>query len=133
MDMKTDTTVTPLKRFLVALPIFDETSHRDRGTCSNEPDDSLPWLTPHAWLFTIRAPGIEGAIDAVYDLIVDQKRLADLHGGLCFDTDESGNEVRSLSYNGYFVGNPQIVEVLGELVGAQEVECQKKQVSRAAQ
>src|SRR5438552_1317638 len=45
MDTKTDTTVTPLKRFLVALPIFDETSHRDQGTSSNEPDESLPWLT----------------------------------------------------------------------------------------
>jgi len=122
MDTKTDTTVTPLKRYLVALPIFDETSHRDEEHSGNEPDERLPWLTPHSWLFTIRAPDQETAIDGVYNLIADQKRLADLHGGLCFDTDESGNEVGSLSYNGYFGGEPNIVEVVGKAVGVREID-----------
>jgi len=65
MDTKTDTTVTPLKRFLVALPIFDRAGQRRRGASGNEPDESLPWLSPHSWLFTIRAPDEETAIDGV--------------------------------------------------------------------
>ena len=122
MDTKTDTTVTPLKRFLVALPIFDRAGHDDEEHSGNEPDESLPWLSPHSWLFTIRAPDEETAIDGVYNLIADQKKLADLHGGLCFDVDEQGNEVGSLSDNGYFIGQPNIVEIVGEAVGVEKID-----------
>ena len=69
-----------------------------------------------------RLKGYTGGKSALYDLIADQKRLADLHGGLCFDTDESGNEVGSLSYNGYFVGEPNIVELVGGVVGVREID-----------
>ena len=122
MDTKTDTTVTPLKRFLVALPIFDRAGHDDEEHSGNEPDERLPWLSPYSWLFTIRAPDQETAIDRVYDLIANQKKLADLHGGLCFDVDEQGNDVGSLSDNGYFVGEPNIVEIVGEAVGVREID-----------
>src|SRR2546428_10063270 len=83
---------------------------------------SLPWLSPHSWLFTIRAPDQETAIDGVYNLIADQKKLADLHGALCFDVDEQGNEVGSLSDNGYFIGQPNTVEIVGEVVGVREID-----------
>jgi hypothetical protein len=113
--MSTTTTASTSKRFLVALPIFDSSLHDE------EPDEGVPRPTPHSWLFTVGARDLEAAIEVVYKLIADERRLAHLHGGICFDVDEEGNDSGSLSYNGFFIGKPTIVEILGEAVGVREI------------
>src|SRR5438105_5698411 len=111
MDTKTDTTVTPLKRFLVVLPIFDRAGHDDEEHSGNEPDESLPWLSPHSWLFTIRAPDQETALDGVYNLIADQKRLADLHGASMWTS--KGTKWARFPTTAISLGSPTSLRSLG--------------------
>src|SRR5216683_3015076 len=114
MDTTTNTTAAPLKRFLVALPIFDRSEHQDA-------DDGVgPWVTPHSQVFTVRAANAETATEAMYNLVEHEATLLDLLG-LPVARDEEGNAEGTLAYCGYYVGTPVIVEIVGEAIGVPDI------------
>jgi len=96
MKTKADPTT---KLFLISLPVLDR----------SENDDAAPT----ARTYTIRAASIDDATETFDDLLADDW-LAEEFG---LDPDEG-----SLEDQGYILGTPSVVEVIGEAVGIEEIE-----------